>query len=1843
VSPLEDRLAPASFVVTTLADSGAGSLRAQVAAANALAGADTITFDKSLLGGTITLTTGEIAITSDLVIDGPGASLQAVSGNNSSRIFNINGAGTLNVTVQDLLLTKGATSGVNDGGAIFIQDENVTVANCQFFQNTSSSDGGAIRLNAAGAKLTVDDCNFNSNAAAATGGAISAGGSATVTLTDSNITNNSALGGGGLALTAGGDLTVLGCTFQGNSAASGSGGGAFISSSFTGAKFSNSTLHNNSASVNGGGVALGVGFAGSPVFNNCTLTQNSAGIGDGGGIARLGGTSTITLTSSIVFDNTAGGSGPDLFSGGTVKANVCLIESKAGVTTFSGDTFTNANIGADPLLNPLSLNGGPTSTRLPGIGSPAIDAGSNPDGVVNDQRGPGYFRVRGPAADIGAVETPDDFVVTNLNNAGAGSLRQAILDANTAVGDDTIVFSGAIFGAKQSIGLSTGELLISDDLVIDGPAAGIIINGNADTRVFNIFSGSAALSVTIEDVTITNGKLLGTAEGAGILVNGENLTLSRCSVIGNHTDDEGGGIRLVGTGATLVLSECTVAGNSAALSGGGIAAGTGTVVTIFSSTLSGNSAVAGGGAVAMLGSGTFTLRNSTVSGNTADVGGGVRFTATATSNSFGNSTIVNNTATGGSGGGISSLATTLNIESTIVSDNVGAAAPDVAHAGTTNLNASAVKSLTGFTPTGTGNLIGLDLKLGPLSVGVHAPALNSPVLGKGSNVFGLATDQRGSGFPRLRGAGVDIGAVEVLQLLVSNTLPSGAGSFAQAVADSNNFGGSDTITFDPTVFATNKVINLAGTLALNTGMEIQGPAASVTLSGQGANRIFTMANGITYTFSNIDLLLGKGTTDGGAMSVNQANAKLTFTNCTFGFNTTTTEGGVLGLSAASTNSVVTFTDCSFTNNNTTGLTQDGGAIRSDAAITLNLVRTTLANNDATGDGGAVSLAAGSSLLVQDSTLSGNEAGLTGGAIALNGAPGAGGLKVINSTLSGNKSAQDGGGLSWTSSSGTLAVQNSTVTNNTSSAGGGGGLSVTTGTGNLSIESSIVSGNFNAGAPDIDNPNTTTVKTSAIGDNLGFVLTSAGGNLTFQPHANLKLGALADNGGPTLTHLPAIGSPLVNAGLNPAGLVNDQRGPGFARSKGPGTDIGAIEARLFYVENTNDAGPGSLRQAVTDANALDGPDTIEFNPAVFSAPQTITLTTGQVIITDGVTITGSAAGVTVSGNNNSRIFLIVGSGGSVVTLDGLTLTAAKSAGAGGSVRSDSGTLRILNSTITGNVAQAVGGVTHYDGNLEIRDSTFSNNTATGGGAGGLSLVNLSVGGSLLVEGCLVAGNTANFGGGMTVLGTEVTSAVIRNSTLTGNVSKSAGGAIECEIVVSLVVQNCTITGNTAATGGGGIFNNDVNAVSIDSTIIFGNTALSGPDLFTAGTATVKSSLIGTKSGVTTFVADSFTIANIGVDPQLGPLQDNGGLSFTMLPALTSKAVNNGSNTAALVFDQRGPGFPRSIGLTDIGAAETRALVVTTTADAGEGSLRDIIAEANALAGPDTITFDPAVFGTAKTISLLTALPTVSDDAEITGPGADLLTVRRDAGAAATFRVFTFANPGANLVSRLSGMTISGGDTTGRGGGVYLGATDALTLDGVIISGNRSTFDGGGLAGGTSSTLTLVNCTVAGNTSAQSGGGIHHNSGTLVIDNSTLSGNSAIANGGGLFVSNPASASRVRNSTVSGNAAAASGGGIANAASGSSSLVVQNSTITANTAGSGGGLAGLTPASGFDLLSTIVAGNTAVAGADISTTAVVKAGTSLIGDPAGFALTDLGGNVPFGTEPAPSSTREPTRSR
>lgn len=199
-----------------------------------------------------------------------------------------------------------------------------------------------------------------------------------------------------------------------------------------------------------------------------------------------------------------------------------------------------------------------------------------------------------------------------------------------------------------------------------------------------------------------------------------------------------------------------------------------------------------------------------------------------------------------------------------------------------------------------------------------------------------------------------------------------------------------------------------------------------------------------------------------------------------------------------------------------------------------------------------------------------------------------------------------------------------------------------------------------------------------------------------------------------------------------------------------------------------------------------------------------------------------------------------------------------------------------------------------------------------------------------------------------------------------------------------------------------------------------------------------------------------------------------------------------------------------------------LTVTNLGNSGAGSLRQAILDANDTTADDTITIE--VTGTIK---LAGALPDLSTNIDIQGPGANLLTVRRDTGG--DYRIFTV--PGGTTIA-LSGLTISNGMVDGNGAGIYNAGT--LTVSGCTLSGNATWFGGSGGGLYNSGTATVTASTFNGNYSDWSGSGLY-NVGALTLSNSTVSGNAVgdYFGFGAIGAEGPSSRTIITNSTISGN--------------------------------------------------------------------------------------------------------------
>jgi len=576
-------------IVTSLADSGTGSLRATLVAANS---GDTIVFSPGLTG-TITLTS-TLMINQNVTIQGPGAGNLTISGANQVAVFVVNSAGT-NASISGLTIANGKTGGGPGGG---ISNSGVlTVTNSSFNNNSSPGDeGGAINNSGT---LVVSASSFIGNSASSgdtgVGGAI----------------NNS------------GVLTVDNSTFSANFS---NNGGGICNSDGT-ATISDSTFSANSSGFAGGG-AIFV-FGGAVTATNNIFVGNSARVG--AGVATSGVDSSANLSDNVFFNNLdTGGAEDDCAS--------CTSNTQA--------------VDADPMLAPLGNYGGPTPTMLPLPGSPAICAGSialAPVGLTMDQRGfpLNAANCSNGGVDAGAVQT--NYVrVNTLTDANDGTCTSAVCSLRDAItlgnsnGTADVAFSSNVTGTI-SLGSSLPGLAGQFNFIGPG-AANLTVSGGGSAAVGSVLSVSSGAQIFLSGLTIANGN----ANSGGGILNQGTLTVTNSAFTGNSAPGNlGGAIENTGT---LTVADSTFSGNSCGNSGGagGAIDNNSGTLAVANSTFSGNSSgtTAGVGG-ALYDTGTLTVSNSTFVGNSSGNGGGVAVfggIATITNSIFAHNTSPSNGA-----------------------------------------------------------------------------------------------------------------------------------------------------------------------------------------------------------------------------------------------------------------------------------------------------------------------------------------------------------------------------------------------------------------------------------------------------------------------------------------------------------------------------------------------------------------------------------------------------------------------------------------------------------------------------------------------------------------------------------------------------------------------------------------------------------------------------------------------------------------------------------------------------------------------------------------------------------------------------------------------------------------------------------------------------------------------------------------------------------------------------------------------------------------------------------------------------------------------------------------------
>jgi hypothetical protein len=753
----------ANLLVYTTADSGAGSLRQAIADNRALGGGNTIIMTNTLTG-TIRLISGELFISNNVTILGPGANVLAVDGNVTNFMFTIS---SNTVSISGLTITNGLRGIANLAGT-------VTVSNCAITGNNTGIYNG-------NARLSVVACTISGNTAIAGAGIYNDGsalGHAILSVTDSTISGNLASDrGGGIAndgsAQGNATLSVISSTFSGNSPAKGDAifneegsltVGNTIFAGATGANIVNSfgtvtSLGYNLSSDNGSGFLTGVGDQintdpllgplqdnGGPTLTHLPGT-NSPAIDQGKNLSGLatdqrGRCRTYRYPS---IPNPPGGDGTDIGA----------VESTAGQRNLV--TTTNDNGGslrwclcdAQP-GETITFASFVTNTIVLAQGELVL-AGKN-------------VTVQGPGAQVLAVSGNGASRVFNVSNSTVDISGLTIRDGLVAgAAGPNLAVGGGIY-CDQTAALSLTGCVISNCAAVGGNGLGALFG---------------------------NGGLAGNGFGGGIF-NAGQLSLSNCWVVANQAAGGTGG-----HGGSTIPG---YGGNGGTGKGGGIYTSSPFNVTILPSTLSSNLATfgpAGGGgagsgtngsatgAGVCINGGAVSLANSTIASNAVNgagsgVGGGIQANA-------GGSALLGCTVAGNNGdstgGGVSALFG-IGVTNTIIAGNTAVFARDV-QGGVTSGGYNIVGSLIGSGGWATNDQLNVNPLLGPLQYnGGPTPTMallpGSPAIDQGRR-FALTTDQRGAPRPfdffsianAAGGDGSDIGAFElsppVLAISLSGT------------------------------------------------------------------------------------------------------------------------------------------------------------------------------------------------------------------------------------------------------------------------------------------------------------------------------------------------------------------------------------------------------------------------------------------------------------------------------------------------------------------------------------------------------------------------------------------------------------------------------------------------------------------------------------------------------------------------------------------------------------------------------------------------------------------------------------------------------------------------------------------------------------------------------------------------------------------------------------------------------------------------------------------------------------------------------------------------------------------
>lgn len=712
--------------------------------------------------------------------------------------------------------------------------------------------------------------------------------------------------------------------------------------------------------------------------------------------------------------------------------------------------------------------------------------------------------------------------VTNLNDAGTGSLRDAIAAASTTV-QDTIDFQTGLTG---TITLAT-PLAINKPLKINGPAGspGVTISGNASVSC--VLIGTAAptqpSAVEVSNLRLLDGQA-GSTGGMAVLHASYSVSLTSVTFETCTSGFRGGGLYAL-AGNSLTMTGCTFNGNTSASDGAGAYIG-------FSATLANCSFT--GGSAAGLGGGFYAKGNLNLSSCSINNNSGYR------------------------GAGVYVESGSLTMTGTSVSGNQIAGAPG---------------SGAGIFKFGSGSL---DLSNCTFDANVAVGSGGAIWIENGNSVItgctftsnecggtGGAIYKEGSGTLQISNSAFG-------QNLVISTTYSEGGSAISITAGPGDISDCTFTTNSGVGGGTVKISRSATTVSVATST-FDGNSAGAG-AGVSAERSTTAPPVVTVTDCKFS---GNTANLGGAIytSIND----LTLSGCEFNNNTATSFGGAL--LAHQTAVALTVTSCKFVGNSTSGAGIGGGAMHTECPSLL--IQNTQFEGNTAERGGAINLAGPNSAtweLVGCTFSNNTSTSLGGGGIAVYylSTSNTGDCLMTNCTFSGNAAngTGNGGGLYVRAGNNTTInaeLTNCTFAENTSATPANGisiavEASATNGTCAVTFRNTIVSG---SGTTNVAVVGTGTVSLVSDDNNL---CSDSSGNFTAThdlTNTNPNLGPLLDNGGPTKTHMPLPGSPAIDQGRAIGGVTTDQRGIGRPvddgavsnAGNGNGSDIGAVEAPL----------------------------------------------------------------------------------------------------------------------------------------------------------------------------------------------------------------------------------------------------------------------------------------------------------------------------------------------------------------------------------------------------------------------------------------------------------------------------------------------------------------------------------------------------------------------------------------------------------------------------------------------------------------------------------------------------------